>query len=188
MRREDLGPEQRVRLRRTCLVDGQLLRSVMYTVGAREVTSTPENGTRRGEKHDASRKGAVVPRRGGACAPKRAAQIKAAVSVLWQRSLILELVHSVRWPSAWEVRCRCNAWMRYRACRSSGGAVKTVCGRESYSKHSRRSGSVGYEAQNAHAGPGHAHLGRVRLRARRQVLWSGTVGIRGMRDTNAVRG
>ena len=106
------GPDHRVQLRRTSLVDGQLLRSVMYTVGAREVTSTPENGTWRGEKHDASRKGAVVPRRGGACAPKRAAQIKAAVSVLWQRSLILEAYSSVRGPSAREVRCRGNAGMR----------------------------------------------------------------------------
>ena len=66
------GPDHRVQLRRTSLVDGQLLRSVMYTVGAREVTSTPENGTWRGEKHDASREGAVVPRRGGwrLCAKK----------------------------------------------------------------------------------------------------------------------
>ena len=39
------------------------------------------------------------------------------------------------------------------------GAVCTVCGRKSYSKHISqfRKYTVGYEARYAHAGPAHAH-------------------------------
>ena len=94
-----------------------------------------------------------MPRRGGAWASKRAAQIKAAVSVLWQQSLILELVHSVRGPSAWEIGCCSNARMKSMVrAKRLGVSVQFAGSRESgkmYSSQFRV--SVGCETQYAHA-------------------------------------